>query len=157
VTISARSLPVVDPEDGVLVAVKRHRLAVQLDVPARGFKVAEGRLGIREVQVHQPARGVINEDQQGAGRPPVFKPAMVAAINLDEFADTMPPVPRLVHGRRAQPARNSGPDVHHEPAHRLLGQMDAMQFMQLLASQGWPEIGVPFPDDVQRRVGHTRC
>jgi hypothetical protein len=39
------------------------------------------------MQVHEPAGGIINVHRQRTDRRPAFKPAVVAAIDLDQFAD----------------------------------------------------------------------
>ena len=58
-----------NPEDAVLVAVERHRLAVVAQIRQRRREVVEGRLRLREAQLHQPPGGVVDVDQQAASSP----------------------------------------------------------------------------------------
>jgi hypothetical protein len=81
---------------------------------------------------------------------------MVAAINLDEFADAVPAVTRLINLCRTLPARDPQPNVAHETAHCFLGQRNTVPFPQLLACQGRPEISVVVADQGQRLRGHAR-
>ena len=53
----------VDPEDAVLVAVERHRLAPGLEIGTRRMEIGKGRLALDKLQVHQPAGRVIDEHQ----------------------------------------------------------------------------------------------
>jgi hypothetical protein len=81
------------------VAVERHRLAVRLDVLSGRLEIAESRLGRGEVQGHQTAGRVINKHQQRAGRCTLFKPAMIAAVDLNQLAQARTTISRLVdHG-----------------------------------------------------------
>jgi hypothetical protein len=70
------------------IAVERQRLAVTLQIRARGLEVAESRFGHGEVQLHQPAGGIVHIHQQRALRRPVLEPPMLAAVDLDQFAHT---------------------------------------------------------------------
>ena len=87
----------VDPEDAMLVAVERDRLAPGLQIGAGGMEIGESRLALDKLQMHQPAGRVINEHQQGALRSTIFEPPMLAAIDLYQFADTLAPVAGLMN------------------------------------------------------------
>ena len=50
-------------------------------------EIAVRALAARELQMHQPAGRIVNEDQQRAGITPVLKPTVVAAINLDQLSE----------------------------------------------------------------------
>ena len=77
----------------VLVAVKRHGLAVVLEVRNGRGKVVKSRFGLHEAKLHQTAGGVVNVDQQRAIRPAVLEPGVLAAVYLDQLAQTLAPVP----------------------------------------------------------------
>jgi hypothetical protein len=47
--------------------------------------------------MHQPARRIIDKYQQGALRPALLKPPMLAAINLNQLADALAPRTGLVN------------------------------------------------------------
>ncbi len=68
-------------EDASLVAVERQRLAVSLDIGARGGELCERRFGWRKQQLHQLASCVIDIDQQRARRRAVLEPRMVNIHN----------------------------------------------------------------------------
>ena len=53
----------VDPEDAVLVAVERHRLAPGLQIGAGGVEIREGRLALDKLKLHQPARRIVDKHQ----------------------------------------------------------------------------------------------
>jgi hypothetical protein len=59
--------------------------------------VREGRLCRREVQLHESARGVVDEDEQDARWGSAFERGVVAAIDLHGLAQTGSAVARLVH------------------------------------------------------------
>src|SRR6516164_1985174 len=86
----------VNAKHAVLVAVERDGLAPGVDIGAGGMKIGKGRLALDKLQMHQPAGRIVDKYQQGALRPPVLEPPMLAAIDLHQFADTLAPRPRLV-------------------------------------------------------------
>ena len=59
---------------------------MRLEVVPGRLEIAEGRLGRGEVQGHQAAGRIVDEHQQRAGRRALFKPPVVAAIDLNELA-----------------------------------------------------------------------
>ncbi len=93
-------LPVVNPEDAGLVAVERQKLIVTLQVAPGGFKIGESGLRADEQKLHQPIGRIINVNKQRAGRITILVPAMLTAINLDEFSGAGPKRSWLIHMRR---------------------------------------------------------
>ena len=83
-------------EHARLVAVERHWLAMLFDIEPRRLEITEGRLGRGQVQGHQAAGRVVNKHQQRAGRRALLKPAMIAAVDLDQLAQARTPISRLV-------------------------------------------------------------
>jgi hypothetical protein len=63
-TVALDRARAIDPEDAVLVAVERDRLAMRLEIFSRRLKVVEGRFRLDELQVHQAAGGVVDIDEQ---------------------------------------------------------------------------------------------
>lgn len=51
------------------------------------FEIRKRRLGADEQHHHQSACGVVNVDQRRARRRSILKPTMIAAVDLDQFAD----------------------------------------------------------------------
>src|SRR6266436_4207577 len=95
--VTAERPRMVDPEDAVLVAVERHRLAPGLEISPGGVEIGEGRLAFDKLQVHQPARRIVDKHQQRALRPAVFEPPMFAAVDLHQLANALAPMARLVN------------------------------------------------------------
>src|SRR5260370_11594466 len=114
-----------------LVAVERARLAVAFDVRPRRLEIAEGRFARREVQMHQPAGRIVDVHQQCAGRRPFLEPPVIAAIDLDQFAQTRTTRPRLVDLRRALPAWYPQTGVPHQPSSPFLSHPDPLPLPHL--------------------------
>lgn len=55
---------IIDPENTVYIAVKRKWFAVPLEILTCGHHIVEGRLRFTKPEMHQPAGGVVNENQQ---------------------------------------------------------------------------------------------
>lgn len=131
-----------DAEDTRLVAVEGDRLAVSLEVGPRRGEIVEGRLRSHEAKLLEPARRIVHVDEQGATRAPVLEPVVVAAVDLDELAETRSAVPRLVSP--AGPLRAGHPQTRtdHPLAQRLDADRDTVVRRQLLACERRTEVGV---------------
>ena len=144
------------PEDARLVAVERHRLAVRLQVAAGCLEVGKARFGGHEAQLHQPAGGVVDEHQQGARWRSLLEPGVITAIDLDELAQAVAAVARLVDLGGALPAWYPQACRHHQRPHSLLAEDDPMAFLQLLGGQGRTKVGVALANDRDGTTGNTR-
>lgn len=71
-----------------------------LQIALGGFKIGESGLRTDEQKLHQPARRIINVNEQCAGRTTLLEPAMLTAINLDEFSGAGPTRSWLMYTRR---------------------------------------------------------
>ncbi|MBP0625407.1 hypothetical protein J8I82_37065 [Cupriavidus sp. LEh25] len=111
------------------------RLAVALQIGPRRRKVCECGFRMSEAQFHDPAGGVVDIDQQRAGWGTLLKPAVIAAVDLDQFAIAGAPVPRLVDLRRPLFARHLQAGHRHQPADGFLGQRQPMTLAQLLGRE----------------------
>ena len=149
--VTAKRPRMVDPKDPVLVAVECDRLAPSLQIGAGRVEVGESRLALDKLQMHQPARRVVNKHQQGALRPAVFEPPMLAAVDLDQFANAVAPRPRLVN-LLALLAIAPQPGFDHPLAQRFAANRDPVILAQLLGRQGRAKIPVPLADDRQNRA-----
>src|SRR3954471_3953122 len=67
-SIAARRIFLVDPEHSMLVGVKRDRLAITIQIGPRRLEIIKRRLRLHKLQMHQPARRVVDIDQQRALR-----------------------------------------------------------------------------------------
>src|SRR3954469_8813540 len=65
------------------IAVEDHRFAPGLQIGPGRMEIRERRLALDELQMHQPAGGVVDEHQQRALRPAILKPPMLAAVDLN--------------------------------------------------------------------------
>jgi hypothetical protein len=138
---AALRLRPVDPEDRVLVRVKRDRAAVSLKIPPQRFEVARRALARNEPELHQPAGRVVYEDQQRAGLAALLEPAVLGAIDLDQFAQALPPEPRLVEGAPLL-ARQPQSVGNHPPTQGLPANLDAVLFKQHLSRKRRAEVSV---------------
>jgi len=105
-TVAASRIFIVDEEHAGLVAVKRQRLAVLLQISARGFIIVERGLGADEMKLHQAVGCIIHTNQQRAGRAAFLEPAVIAAVDLYQLTNACAPVTRLLNFRGAMPARD---------------------------------------------------
>jgi hypothetical protein len=83
VAVAAGGLFIIDPEYTVLITLKGLRFAILLNISARGIVISESRFRIREMQVHDAAGSIVNEYEERASRAAVFKPTVIAAVDLD--------------------------------------------------------------------------
>ena len=60
------------------------------EVTSQGFKIEFSALAENEMQLHQAARRVVDEDQQGTWLTPILKPAMLTPIDLDQLSKPLP-------------------------------------------------------------------
>src|ERR1700752_3061995 len=96
--VTADRVLLVDPEHPVLVGIERHWLAVTLQIGACRRKIVKGALALDKLQMHQPAGGIVNIDEQGAARPTTLEPPMLRPVDLDQLAQAVAAIPRLMHG-----------------------------------------------------------
>ena len=137
----------VDPEHAVLVAVERHRLAPGLQVSAGGVEIGEGRLALDKLKLHQPAGRVVDEHQQGALRPAVLEPPVLAAVALHQLADALASMAGLVDMLAPLLAVSPNPGRDHPQPQRLTAERDPMPLAQLLGCQSRTEIPILLAND----------
>ena len=122
-----------------------------------GFNLARGSCLValsgafagNEAQLHELARSVIDEDQQGAGICPVLEPAVLAAIDLDQFAVALPPKSRLMEAPALLP-REPQALSHHPLTDGLPTHLDPMALMQRLSGKGRAEVAIVPAHQFQR-------
>jgi hypothetical protein len=88
---TADSPGLVDPKNAVFIAVKSDRLARGFEIGASRMKIGKGRLALDKLEVHQPTRRAVGEHEQRRLRSAVLKPSVLAAVDLDQLADTVAP------------------------------------------------------------------
>ena len=108
------------------------------------------------MQMHQPAGGVVDEDQQTAHRSAIFEPTMLGAVDLDQLADAVASIPGLVDLAAALPSILPQALGDHPAAQRLAGNGQVVQVAELLGRQRRAEIGVPRLDDVHGGLAQVR-
>src|SRR5437016_2094122 len=133
----------VDVEDTQPVAIERHGLAVALEVVPGRVEVIERGLGVREAELHEAAGGVVDVDQQGAARATVLEPGVLAAIDLDELAETGAALARRVAPPGTLRAREPEAGGAHPAAQRLDGEDEGVLLGELLVGERGPEVSVP--------------
>src|SRR5215213_8783216 len=106
--------------------------------------------------MHEAARRVIDEHEQRALWAAVFEPPMLGPVDLHEFTDAVTAVTRLVHGLEPLPSVPPEAVGPHPLPDRLDPKMDAVPLGQLLAGEGWTEVGVVGLDQPQRLRSERR-
>src|SRR5271157_394982 len=101
--------------------------------------------------MHQPAGRVVDKHQQGALRPAILEPPMLAAVDLHQLADALAPGTGLMNLLAPLLAVSPNPGPDHPQTQGLAAERDLMHFAQLLGRQGRAEIPVPLADDRQHR------
>src|SRR5216684_8375751 len=148
---AAGSLLAVHPEDAVLVAVERHRLAMLLQIGADCPEVIKRRFRSDEPQLHQPARRIIHETQQRARRAAILEPGVLRAVDLHQFAQAIAPPARLMRRGETMPTVLPQPICNHPTAQRLARHRATVMLCQLLCCQRRAKVGIPLPHDRQRQ------
>ena len=83
----------------MLVTVERDWFAVAFEIMPGGFCISEEAFVRHKPQLEQLPGGIIDEYQQGALRPAIFKPGVLRPIDLHQLPEAGPPLPHRV-GRR---------------------------------------------------------
>jgi transposase len=71
--------------------------AVTRNIRSCRCKIIEGALALDKRQMHHPTVDVVNVNEQGALRTAALEPAVFRSADLDQFAQAVPAIPRLVH------------------------------------------------------------
>jgi hypothetical protein len=100
--------------------------------------------------VHQPASGVVDEDEQSALRTPILEPPVLRAVDLDQLADALSTIAGLVDPSAALLAIRPKAGLKHPNAKRLPADRDAVKLAELLGRQRRAEISVALADQRQR-------
>src|SRR5260221_14795106 len=67
-------------------------------------KIIEGTFALDKLQMHQAAGGVVDEDEQGALWPPSLEPPVFRTVDLDQLAQAIAAIPRLMNRLQPGPA-----------------------------------------------------
>src|SRR5258706_7331816 len=129
----------------MLVGIERNRLAIVLQIALQSLEIGKRALEWNKAKLHQSAGGVIDEHQKRAGRRPIFEPAMVRAVDLDQLANMLTTMARLLDAFALRPGQpDSGPP--HPATQRLSRHTHVMALAQLLRRQRRTKICVVFPN-----------
>src|SRR6476646_8661076 len=131
----------------MLVGVKRDRLSITIQIGPSRLEIIKRRLRLHKLQMHQPARRVVDIDQQRALRSAPLEPPMLRSVDLDQLANATPTMPRLMHRPHPLPTILPQPGHHHPLPDRLTRKSNAVQFRELLASKRRPEVRIALADD----------
>jgi hypothetical protein len=99
------------PKDRMLVEIERNRLAMVLQI-----EIGKRALRWDKAKLHQSAGGVIDEHQKRAERRAIFDPAMDRTVDLDQLADMLTTMARLLDAFALRPGSS---DTSHPAAHRV--------------------------------------
>ena len=148
--VAAQRPRMVDPEDAVLVAVERHRLAPGLQIGARRRGNRRRSTRSRQTADASPAGRVVDKHQQGALRPAILEPPVLAAVDLHQLADALAPRAWLVDALAPLLAVSPNPELDHPQPQRLAAERDVVNLAQFLSRQGRAKIPVVLANDRQR-------
>src|SRR6516162_8068475 len=101
--------------------------------------------------MHQPTGCVVDEYEQRALWPAILKPPVLAAVDLDQLASAVAPIPGLMNALSPLLAIAPQTSFDHPQPQCLATKRDPMNLAQLLGRQSRAEIPVPFADDRQHR------
>lgn len=141
-------------KDGVLVGVEGNRPSMGRKVALQRLEVRERALGGDEARLHQGARGVVDEDQQRAGRGAVLEPAVLGAVDLDQLAHALAAQPRAMEPTTLRP-REPKPVRRHPRPERLPRHLETVLLRQLLSRKRRAEVGVALAHEHQGVVPHA--
>jgi hypothetical protein len=111
------------------------------------MKIDEGRFTLEELEVHQPTGRVVDEYEQCALRPTILKPPVLAAVDLDQLANAIAPITRLVDTLPSLLAVSPNPGLDHPQPQRLTAERNPVHLAQLLGRQGRTEIPILLAND----------
>lgn len=115
-------------------------------------EIAECRFAVREMQPHETAGGVIDVDEQRAGRRTLLEPAVITAVDLNQFTDAGAAIAWLIDLWWPQLARHPQARRNHELPNSFLGEHDAVQLCQFLGCQRRAKIRIAIADQRERRI-----
>src|SRR5215472_7144961 len=97
--------------------------------------------------MHQPTRRIINVDKQRALRPARLKPPMTRAVDLNQFANAIPAMPRLMYGPHPLSTILPQPGCHHPLPDRLTAKVNTVELRKLLTRKRRAEVRIPLAND----------
>src|SRR5215475_336761 len=106
--------------------------------------------------MHQPARRIINVDEQRALRPARLKPPMARAVDLNQFANAIPTMPRLMYSPHPLATILPQPGRHHPLPDRLTAKLNTMQLRKLLARKRWAKVRISLANDADHFRSQNR-
>src|ERR1700682_3282023 len=80
----------------MLVGIECNRLAMLRKVALQRLKICKGALRGDKAQLHQRAGRIVDKDQKRAGGRPILKPAVLRTVDLDQFANMLTAMTRLL-------------------------------------------------------------
>src|SRR6267378_1354221 len=130
------------------VAVEGHRLAVALKISAGRGEVVERRFALHEAQLHQATGRVVDVNQQRAAGTALLEPGVLGAVDLNQFAEALAPVARLMRHPDSLSPRDPDASADQPDPQRFLGDPEIVQLEELLAGQRGTEVGVALAHDL---------
>ena len=113
-----------------------------LKIALKRLEVRRCALAWNEAQLHQPARRIVDEHQQRAGLATVLEPAVLAAVDLHQLAETLSPQSRLMECS-ALLTRQPQTLCNHPSPQRLASDPQFMLVQQHLGGQRRSEVPIP--------------
>lgn len=122
-----------------------------LKVATQRRKIGERALRRHETQFHQGASGIVDEHQKRARIAPLFEPAMLGTVNLDQLAQAFPAQTGLMEFAPLL-ARQPNAGFGHPMPQRLARHGEGMMLRQHFCCQRRPEVSIVLADQRQRVI-----
>ena len=100
-------------EDRVLVGIEGDRASEVRQIALQRLEIGERAFRAHEAKRHQTTGCVVDEHDQRAAGTPILEPAVLAAVDLNQFAKMFAPQARLMKGRRCLRDNQSPSSIIH--------------------------------------------
>ena len=115
------------------------------------MEIDKGRFTRAKLKVHQATGRVVDEHEQRALRATIPKPPVLAAVDLHQLADAVPPGTGLMDALSPLLPIAPQPSLDHPQPQCLTTKRDPMNLAQLLGRQSRAEIPIPLANNRQGR------
>jgi hypothetical protein len=104
---------------------------------------------VAHAQLHQLARRVVNEHQQGAAGRATFEPRVFRTVDLNQFSAARPSQARPVNCAQARTARCPQSVLDHPLSKRLDGHGDPVKLAEFFPRKRRSEVSIAIADQQQ--------
>src|SRR3546814_14494021 len=105
------------------------------NIRAGRIHIGNSSLALDHLEVHQLTGRVVDIDEQGALRPAILKPPMLRTVDLDQLAEAVPTIARLIGARAARNTISPDTGLDHQLSQRLARSAVVMTLGQITGCQ----------------------